>query len=214
MKKTDALIDSLSSNLEPVSRAFVALRLAGGVAAGAAAAVIMMLVLLNLRPDLGFAVGTAIFWIKLAYTLATAVTGFWTVERLARPGASAGAQGMLECLPLVAMVSLATITLFLAPAGARRGMILGHSAVACPWLIVMLSLPILAGGIWAMRGLAPVRPIAAGVGVGVLAGSAAAAIYGFHCDESAAPFVAIFYTLGIAASGLLGAAIGRVGLRW
>jgi hypothetical protein len=78
----------------------------------------------------------------------------------------------------------------------------------------LLSLPVLAGGVWAMRGLAPVRLVNAGFALGVLAGSAAAVVYAFHCNESAVPFIAIFYTLGIASSGVLGAALGRVALRW
>jgi hypothetical protein len=39
-------------------------------------------------------------------------------------------------------------------------------------------------------------------------------IYAFHCDESAAPFVLVFYTLGIAALSALGALIARRLLRW
>jgi hypothetical protein len=65
-----------------------------------------------------------------------------------------------------------------------------------------------------MRQLAPTRPILAGGCAGLLAGAAGAWVYAFHCNESAAPFMAIWYTLGIAAAGLLGAATGRWVLRW
>jgi len=39
-------------------------------------------------------------------------------------------------------------------------------------------------------------------------------IYSFHCDETAIPFLAVWYTLGIAAVGALGAVTGRSLLRW
>jgi hypothetical protein len=47
-----------------------------------------------------------------------------------------------------------------------------------------------------------------------LAGAAGAWVYAFHCDESAAPFVAIWYTLGIALVGALGGMLGQWLLRW
>ncbi len=54
----------------------------------------------------------------------------------------------------------------------------------------------------------------AGAVAGVLAGAIGTFVYAFHCNESAMPFVAIWYTLGIAAVGVLGALLGRVTLRW
>jgi hypothetical protein len=97
---------------------------------------------------------------------------------------------------------------------ARMHLMMGSSANVCPWRIIVLSLPILVGALWGMRGLAPVHLVRAGLAAGVLAGAAGAFVYAFHCDESAAPFVAIFYTLGIAAAGVIGAVLGRFALRW
>jgi hypothetical protein len=65
-----------------------------------------------------------------------------------------------------------------------------------------------------MRSLAPTRLTLAGAVAGLLAGAAGTFIYAFHCNESAAPFVVIWYTLGIAAVGVLGALMGRSLLRW
>jgi hypothetical protein len=79
---------------------------------------------------------------------------------------------------------------------------------------VLLSLPIFAGVFWAMRRLAPTRLTAAGAGAGILAGASSAMLYCFHCPESAAPFILIWYTLGIALAACLGAAAGRWVLRW
>ncbi len=49
---------------------------------------------------------------------------------------------------------------------------------------------------------------------GLAAGGIAATMYGLHCPEWAASFVATWYSLGILASGVLGAVIGRRVLRW
>ena len=42
----------------------------------------------------------------------------------------------------------------------------------------------------------------------------AALAYALACTEPAAPFIAVWYTLGIALCGVLGAALGPKLLRW
>jgi hypothetical protein len=91
---------------------------------------------------------------------------------------------------------------------------MGSSADVCPWRICMLGLPVLAGAVWAVRGLAPTRLTLAGLAAGGAAGGIAALIYGFHCPETAAPFVAVWYTLGMAAVAALGGLLGARLLRW
>lgn len=212
--KTEELIESLSSDLAPVSRSTVLRRLAIGVIGGALVSTFVMLLTLHLRPDLHIAMNTGMFWMKAFYTLLVALIGLWVVERLARPGVRADLQTFLEIVPLGAIAFIAIVKLADAPPQMRMPMMMGHSAMVCPWLILGLSLPILAGGIWALRGLAPVRLTQAGFALGVLAGATSAFVYGFHCNENAAPFIAIFYTLGIAAAGVVGAIFGRFALRW
>jgi len=65
-----------------------------------------------------------------------------------------------------------------------------------------------------MRGLAPTRPAQAGGAAGLLAGAAGAAVYALHCPEMAAPFLGIWYVLGMAIPALLGAVLGPRLLRW
>jgi hypothetical protein len=185
-----------------------------GVGGGALVSTLLMLVTLGLRPDLHPAMGTSAFWMKFFYALVIALIGLWIVERLARPGVRADLQTALEIVPLGAFAFIAIVKLADAPPQMRMPMMMGHSAMVCPWLILGLSLPILAGGIWALRGLAPVRLTQAGFALGILAGATSAFVYGFHCNENGMPFVAIFYTLGIAAAGLVGAGVGRFALRW
>jgi hypothetical protein len=93
-------------------------------------------------------------------------------------------------------------------------MMLGASYQVCARNIVIISAPIFLGVFWALRSLAPTRLTLAGAAAGVLSGALGTFIYAFHCNESAYPFVAIWYTLGIASVGLLGALLGRAALRW
>jgi hypothetical protein len=74
--------------------------------------------------------------------------------------------------------------------------------------------PALAAALWAVRGLAPTRPRAAGFAAGLLAGSVGACGYALSCPEVSPAFVAVWYTLGIALTGALGAALGTRVLRW
>jgi len=47
-----------------------------------------------------------------------------------------------------------------------------------------------------------------------LAGALATLVYALHCPESAAPFMAVWYVLGIAIPTVAGALLGRRVLRW
>ncbi len=77
----------------------------------------------------------------------------------------------------------------------------------------MLSTPIFAGVMWAMKGLAPTRPRIAGAVAGLLAGATAALVYCLHCPEIEAPFIAFWYVLGMLIPVGVGALLGGVLLR-
>jgi hypothetical protein len=212
--KTDALIDRLAEGVPPVSPNAAPRALMLGLSAGALVSFALMLAWLGLRPDLAHAVATEAYWIKFAYTLAFALFGVWTLERLSRPGAAWSAQALLELVPFALVVLLAVLEWRDAAPEEHRRLLMGASANVCPWRILILALPVFAGTFWGLRRLAPTRPMLAGAAAGLAAGALGAWIYAFHCDESAAPFVALWYTLGIAAVGAAGAALGRFLLRW
>ena len=58
------------------------------------------------------------------------------------------------------------------------------------------------------------RPGAAGAAAGLVSAGLATTLYGLHCPEYAAAFVALWYSLGIALSVGAGALIGKVAFRW
>ncbi|HVZ92264.1 MAG TPA: DUF1109 domain-containing protein [Rhizomicrobium sp.] len=212
--KTEALIERLSEQAPPARPGLAPRVVAASLAAGGAVSFALMLVWLGLRPDLSEAAATSAYWMKFFYTLLFAASAGWTLTRLAQPGAPALRQSLLEIAPFAALAAWSAMRLVNAPEEARMPLLMGASHQVCPWRIAALSLPILAALLLGLRRLAPTRPTLAGLAAGLTAGAAGAFVYAFHCDESAAPFVALWYTLGIAAVGALGALLGRHLLRW
>lgn len=211
---SDDLVERLVADLKARPPLPVLGRFGLGVGAGMIVSAILMLVWLGPRADLVSAVSTAAFWMKFAYTLGLSLLALAAATRLARPGGRAGTAVPAVGIVVALLAGVALFQLASAVPEARRPLLLGASAARCPFNIVALSLPIFLGALWAMRGLAPTRLALAGAAAGLVAGAAGAWVYAFHCNESAAPFVAIWYTAGIAAVALLGALGGRWLLRW
>ena len=208
--KTADLLERLAENPAPVKSATGGLAVA--IAAGGLVSFAAMLAVFGFRPDLAAAIHTWTYWVKFAYPLLLAVITLRSAERLGRPGARARLGW--ELLPF-AVIAVAALVQWTGAAPPERWELLwGHSHTVCPWRIVALSLPLLAGCLWGMRRLAPTRPMLAGAAAGLFAGSAGAWIYAFACNEYSAVFVAVWYTVGMALVGLLGALIGRWVLRW
>lgn len=212
--RTDDLIADLSAGLRPVRRGSLERVLMLGLTAGTGAAGLMMLLWLGLRPDLAAAVAAPTFWMKFAYTAGLALVGIALAERAGRPGAPVlPTAGLIVCVAGV-MGAVGAIQTMHAPPSLRPALFFGGSYAVCPWLIVAVSSPVLIGVVLSLRRWAPTRPAVAGAAAGLLAGAAGATVYGFHCTESSALFVAVWYTLGIAVTAAVGAACGRFALRW
>jgi hypothetical protein len=209
-----SLARDLSADVAPVSQWYVPQRLLAGIAIGAAISVFLVLALLGPRPDMHDAMGTAMFWLKLAYPLSLALIAGLAAERLARPAASARARIPWLVAPLLFVFVLGALEFFSAPPAARMPLLMGSSARLCPFFVLSASVPPLAGLVWAMRGLAPTRLREAGAAIGLAAGGAGAFAYAWHCTETGAPFLAVWFTLGIAAATFLGWLLGPRVLRW
>ena len=212
--QTDDLIAHLTGELAPVRGAEVVRILATGLALGLLGSALLMAVTIGIRPDIIPAMGGGAFWLKFTYTLVIAILGLKLVERMGRPGTDATWPALLIAVPVLTLLSMMAMQLMPADSATRHTLLMGHSADVCSVLIAGLALPLFAGLFWALRQLAPTRLTEAGAAAGLLAGSAAATIYAFHCTESTATFIAIWYTAGIALTTLMGAALGRVLLRW
>jgi hypothetical protein len=78
----------------------------------------------------------------------------------------------------------------------------------------LIALPVFVAALLVLRSLAPTQPALAGAAAGALASGAGAAVYALHCPELGAPFLAVWYVLGMAIPVVLGAALGPRLLRW
>ena len=96
----------------------------------------------------------------------------------------------------------------------RLPLLLGSTWRTCPFNIAALSAPALAACLWALKGAAPTRLAWSGAGAGLLAGALGTLVYALHCPEMAAPFLAVWYLLGMAIPTAVGAALGPRLLRW
>jgi hypothetical protein len=211
--RTDDLIAQLAGGLEPIKTGSVTRLLLGALALGIAGSALVLLLVLGPRPQLGAVMTHSGMWTKLAYSFAIAAIGLRLAERAGRPGAEMTRPTLLLALPLLAIALLAAFQMS-APGADIPSLVMGRSSRVCAFNVLIVALPTLAAAFWALRRLAPTRLTLAGAGAGLLAGAAGAFVYCFHCNEEAAPFIAIWYTLGIGVTAGLGALLGRHFLRW
>ena len=210
--KTDTLIDMLARDAGPAPRALAARRLSPAAIVGLLLSAWAAIAYFGPIPKELFA--TPVPWTKMAYVGALALAAGWLTARLSRPASPLLRPQRATAAVVLAMAVIGAASLWYVPAGARLDALFGQSWTTCPSSVLVLSLPALAASLWAVRGLAPTRPRAAGFAAGLLAGSVGAFGYSLSCPEASPAFVAVWYTLGIALTGALGAALGPRVLRW
>jgi hypothetical protein len=212
--KTDELIAMLASDAGAVAPRVWRQRYALALGAGVLGASLLMVLLLGVRPDIADAVRLPMFWVKLAFPALLAAVTLLAAVRLSRPGMALKRLGSALAAPVLAIWLLAVLSLLGAPVEDRSMLVWGETWTACLVNIPMLSVPAFIGLLWVMKTLAPVRPALAGAAAGLLAGAISAAVYALHCPELAAPFIGIWYTLGMLIPAALGALVGARLLRW
>lgn len=212
--KTDELVALLAGGESAVKPHAVERRYAQALSFGLPLAGLLMATLLKLRPDLSEAVLLPNFWIKAGFVASLAGAALFAVLRLSRPGARLDRLPALLAAPLLVIWSLAAYALFDAPPQQRSALFLGTTWKSCPLLIAVLSIPLFAGVMWAMKGLAPTHTRFAGFAAGLLSGASAALIYSLHCPEMAMPFIGFWYLLGILIPAVVGTLLSNRLLRW
>jgi hypothetical protein len=212
--KTSVLIDQLVAGLKPAPRRAL-LRWAGaGTVAGTVVSAIAVLSLWGVRPDMPGALYASPFWIKVAFTFALTVAGFLAVLKLARPDGTAKRPAFFALAAVLALGALAIVQMVSTPEQLWKSLVMGKTSAVCPWLIMLLAIPILFGMIWAIRRMAPTRLRLAGAAAGLTAGALSALVYSISCDEYAMPFVFVWYGGAIAMLTIVGVLIGPKALRW
>ena len=211
---TDELIARLAADLKPVRPKAMQRLLLGAVLLSGIIAITAMITWLGPRADIATAPMTMMFWTKFGYTLALAILGGAATLALARPDGVTRWPWRTGLALLALLLVGAIIQLASASAEEMPVLVVGGTALVCPWRIVVLSLPVLLAAILALRRFAPANPTLAGFAAGIMAGGAGAWVYSFACGENGMMFLALWYTLGILIVGALGAVLGRLLLRW
>jgi hypothetical protein len=213
--KTDQLIGLLATQpgaVDPL-RAARGVLLASGI--GIALSLALMAIALGPNPALvDSATGSPMFWVKFGFVGAFAAAAMGVLMRLARPGMALGRAVHALAAPVAILWVLASLALLAAEPGQRLPLVTGQTWTLCPWLIAALSVPSFVSLMYAVRSLAPTRLRLAGAGAGLLAGALGACVYQFHCPELAAPFLGVWYVLGMLIPAGVGALVGPRVLRW
>jgi hypothetical protein len=208
----DSTIEALALDFGPVRPARVHLPL---IALGALLAASAVALFWGVRPDaLGGFEGPAL-WVKCGYTSSLAAAALYLIHSLGTPGADSRRALFLLVLPIAIALVCATLALAATDPLQRLPSLLGRTWATCSASIFALSLLTTPLVILASRTFAPVRRQATGATIGIAGGAIAATAYGLlYCAEDSLVFIAVWYTLGILAAALAGAAYGRAWLRW
>ncbi len=212
--KTDELVTLLAGSVEPVERNATTKRFRFAMLFGVFLTTLAMVFTLGIRPDVAIVVAEPMFWVKLLFPAAVAAVALYASMQLARPGMKPRYVPQLLIALLVGVWVLAGVSLVGAAPVERRELVFGHTWLFCLVLIPLLAIPTFITVMWAMKGLAPIQLRSAGTAAGLLSGAVSAAVYALHCPELGAPFIAIWYVLGMSIPALVGSLIGPRLLHW
>lgn len=211
--KTETLIEALvadraASRGKTVARVLLAALVLGGLVSLA-----LFLVDFGVRADIGPALATWRFDLKIVLVVLALASAFGLCTGLSRPVASG--HPFRRLLPL-ALLAAAAVALELAaqPSAAWGPRLVGTNSKICLAAIPMLAAAPLAAALWALRSGAPASPALAGAAAGFLAAAAGATLYAFHCFDDSPLFVMTWYVLAALPVIALGALAGHRLLRW
>ncbi|CAN5410083.1 DUF1109 domain-containing protein [soil metagenome] len=205
--KTDDLIRTLAADNDthegPVGNMLlVALLLAAPVSAA------MFFAELGMRKDFMTAMGNPFFDLKFVVTIALAGAAIAISLHLSRPEVSLGRWAWLLAIP-VGLLGIGIMGEMMMPNRApMTTRLIGTNSRVCMVAIPLLSLPLLAAALLALRRGAPSRPAMAGAFAGLLSAGLAATLYASHCTDDSPLFVATWYSIAIAFVAGIGALAG------
>jgi hypothetical protein len=174
----------------------------------------MLLITLGVRPDVMTAMHNPFFDLKFVVTLALALPAIAISLHLSRPETSVKGWRWLLLIPvglLAIGIGGEMMTPQRLPAMTRM---IGKNSRVCLAAIPLLSLPLLAAALIALRRGAPSKPALTGAFAGLLSAGLAATLYAAHCTDDSPLFVSTWYTIAILAVAAFGALAGSRVLRY
>jgi hypothetical protein len=211
--ETEQLIRTLAAD-NPTRERPVGSVLALALLAAAPVSVIMFMMALGVRPDVMTAMHNPFFDLKFVVTLALAISAIVVGLHLSRPEASIKGWGWLLLIPAGIIAAGIAGEMMMPQRLPMMTRLVGNNSRVCMTSIPLLSLPLLAGALVALRHGAPARPALAGAMAGLISAGLAATLYASHCTDDSPLFVATWYPIATAMVTAVGALIGAKVLRF
>lgn len=212
--RTDDLIAVMTAGHRPVDTGW--LRRATWLCAVAALALTVLLVFLILgaRADIAGAWLTRPVIAKALLGASVASIALVLFQRSLRPGLKPGRALPLVAIPVAFVAGWALFTLAQAPAEQWGELVFGRHWRACLIAVPLYALVPLVVLYGLARHGAPVDGKVTGACAGLASAGLATLAYSLHCPDDAAPFLATWYTIAIAAVAAIGAMAFPRLLRW
>ena len=169
---------------------------------------------LGVRPDVMTAMHNPFFDLKFVVTLALAVAAIVVSLHLSRPEVSLKGWWWLLLIPVGILAAGIASEMMMPQRLPMIVRLIGSNSRICLTAIPLMSLPLLAGALLALRHGATTRPAAAGAIAGLLSAGLAATLYASHCTDDSPLFVATWYPIAIALVAAVGALVGSKVLRF
>jgi hypothetical protein len=211
--ETEQLIRTLAADSMHRARP-VGYVLALALLAAAPLSLAMFLSGLGVRPDVMTAMHNPFFDLKFVVTLALAVAAIVVSLHLSRPEVSLKGWWWLLLIPVGILAAGIAIEMMMPQRLPMIVRLVGSNSRICLTAIPLMSLPLLAGALLALRHGATTRPAAAGAIAGLLSAGLAATLYASHCTDDSPLFVATWYPIATALVAAVGALVGSKVLRF
>jgi len=211
--ETEQLIRSLAADNTHRARP-VGFVLALGLLVAAPLSLAMFVLGLGVRPDVMAAMHNPFFDLKFVVTLALAVAAMALSLHLSRPEVSLKGWWWLLLIPLGILAAEIAGEMMVPQSLPMMVRLIGSNSRICLTAIPLMSLPLLAGALVALRHGATTRPAAAGAVAGLLSAGLAATLYASHCTDDSPLFVATWYPIAIGLVAAIGALAGSKVLRF
>lgn len=223
---TDDLIAQLASEPTPPPASAFRHRIATAVALACTCSIAIAWLMGRQLPSWHDWLHDRRLWVTLLVLLIASHSAWSVMLKLARPGIRLGKSPWLLT---TAMTALCAITAWpmAHPAEETWGLVslddgsasllAGATWQATGWVslqVQLLAAPLLGTLIWILRNMAPTRPEWAGASAGLVSGALAALIYALFATQGSSPHEVMGYLAGMSLMPLLGAALGRLMLRW
>jgi hypothetical protein len=210
---TSQLIEALAADT-PAPSVSIGKRVVAALAIGGAVSLALFLSMVGFRPDIAHAVTTIRFELKYVDAIALAIPAAALCWRLARPDAKPGLLIAGLVAPLVLLAGAVLVELSVVPRDLWMARLIGTNVRHCLMFIPLLSLPPLAGLIFALREGAPANPALSGALAGAASAGLSAMIYATNCTDDSPLFVASWYPIATLVVVAVGALAGRRFLSW